>query len=462
MAKKKSNVPAKQEPTVINVGDIEMVNSLSNLVDNLAQNGVFQQGAQLSQVDSQYINLRFYLISNNRQLLSQMYVEHGIVQTIVDQPVDDAFRAGFKLKTDELDAQDLEKLEAYLEETEAISSQEQAIKWGRLYGGGGVLILTDQDPSTPLDLDKIKEDSPLGFKDVDMWELYQDRVAPVGTMQLDTGEEFYHYYGMKIHNSRILRVKGKKAPSFVRPRLRGWGMSEIEKLIRSLNSYVKNQDVIFELLDEAKVDVYGIKGFNNALAQKTGTHELTKRIGLANRLKNYNNALTMDADDTYAQKQMNFTGLAEMLLQIRQGIAADLKMPMTKIFGISAAGFNSGEDDIENYNSMIEGEIRSKNKRNTLMICQIACKKLFGFIPEDMKIIWNPLRVLSAEQEETVKEKKFNRVMTAGQTGFASPKEVKQAINKDSLLPIELDENDEVYIDSPEEGDDEPAKGDKE
>ena len=31
----------------------------------------------------------------------------------------------------------------------------------------------------------------------------------------------------------------------------------------------------------------------------------------------------------------------------------NLKMPITKLFGISAAGFSSGEDDIENYNSMI-------------------------------------------------------------------------------------------------------------
>lgn len=153
----------------------------------------------------------------------------------------------------------------------------------------------------------------------------------------------------------------------MRNRFRGWGMSELEKLMRSLNQYLKNQDLIFELLDEAKIDVYKIKGFNAALLNSAGTQNVAKRIQSANMIKNYQSALTMDLEDEYEQKQITFTGLAEMLVQIRQGIAADLKMPVTKLFGISAAGFNSGEDDIENYNAMIEGEIRSRLKNLSLI-----------------------------------------------------------------------------------------------
>jgi len=66
----------------------------------------------------------------------------------------------------------------------------------------------------------------------------------------------------------------------------------------------------------------------------------------------------MDMKDDYEQKQITFTGLSDVLSQIRYGIAADVKMPMAKLFGMSASGFNSGEDDIENYNAMIESSVR--------------------------------------------------------------------------------------------------------
>jgi uncharacterized protein len=425
----------------------QITNSLSQLCDSL-NNGmaaVYGNGPQISQSDTLFYNNRWYLISNLRQLLSQIYVEHGIVQTLVDQPVDDAFRAGLEIKTGQLSADQVEDLMIYCERNHIFHHVMQAIKWGRLYGGGGILIISDQEPGAPLDLKAIGKDTPLEFRSVDMWELYFASQNTQGTLEVGgaLGEnmgDYYDYYGIPVHNSRVMRITGKEAPAFIRPRLRGWGMSEIERLVRSLNQYLKNQDVIFELLDEAKVDVYKIKGFNSALLNAAGTAQISKRIQGANLIKNYNHALTMDSEDEYAQKQITFTGLAEVLLQIRQGIAADLKMPMTKLFGVSAAGFSSGEDDIENYNSMCEGEIRQKNRWILHDILTIACQKIFGMMPDDLQVTFNPMRILNAKEEEEVKNSQFNRTMSAYQSGLITAQEAKEGINKDSLLGVEVDE----------------------
>jgi phage-related protein (TIGR01555 family) len=425
--------------------NIQIFNSLSSLVDSLSMGAFGQYGVQLSQTDTLFINNRWYLISNLRQLLSELYVEHGIVQTLVDQPVDDAFRGGFEIKTDQLSKDEVEQLQAYMEKDGIIRAITQSIKWARLYGGGAVILITDQPASTPLNLKALTDKSPIEFRAVDMWELYSDQVNVEGRdTVLDDTQDFFHYYGVRVHPSRVYKIMGKQAPAFIRPRLRGWGMSELERLVRSLNQYMKNQDVVFDLLDEAKVDIYKMKNFNSALMTPEGTTNVSKRIQSANMIKNYNNALTMDTDDEYEQKQINFAGLSDMLIQIRQGIAADLKMPVTKLFGISAAGFNSGEDDIENYNSMIESEIRSRVKFIVLDMIAVCCQRMFGMVPDDMKIEFPPLRILGADQEQQVKDRKFNRVMSALSTGVIKAKEAKQAINKDGLLPIEIDESDEL------------------
>jgi phage-related protein (TIGR01555 family) len=438
----------------------EISNSYSQFASNLYGAGSLfpspGMGTQISQADTMWLNNRWYLISNFRQLLSEMYVEHGIVQTLVDQPVEDAFRSGFEVKSSQIDGDDHEKLWNYMERHGVIEAIKQSAKWARLFGGGGVFIITDQDPAKALNIKAIKEDSPLEFRAVDMWELYNSQVnidgdIGEGDFLTTIDDRWYDYYGHRVHESRIKTIAGKQPPSFIRPRLRGWGMSELEKIVRTFNQYLKNQNVVFELLDEAKVDVYKIKGMNTALLNTSGTTALTNRVQMGNMIKNYLNALTMDVEDDYEQKQMNFTGLGEMLVQIRQGIAADLKMPITKLFGISAAGFNSGEDDIENYNSMIESEVRAKIKFHVIEIVGICCQKLFGIIPDDLTINFNPLRILNSVEEEEVKNHQFNRLMSSLQSGAIDRTVWAEGVNKDSLLPIEIEQDGELL--PPLEGD---------
>lgn len=423
-------------------------NSLSDVVN---QGGIggggnfifppFGDTTQLSQVQTLYKNNRWYMVSNQRQVLNEIYVEHGLVQTIIDVPVDDGLRGGVEIKTKQLSPEEIEKLSVEMEREADLTKVGQAAKWNRLFGGAGIMIITDQDPELPLDVNAIGPDTPLDFRAVDMWELFWDKQNTEGYDAEIQEEvyEFYNYYALKIHKSRVMKLKGLTAPSFIRPRLRGWGFSVIESLIRSINQYLKSQDLTFEVLDEFKIDVYKIKNYTNALLSAQGTANIIKRVQLANQQKNFQSALTMDSEDDFVQKELSFAGLAETMKEIRMQVASDLRMPLTKIFGISASGFSSGEDDIENYNAMVESQVRQKLKFEILKVVEIRCQKMFGFIPDDISIDFKPLRMLSAEQEENVKTQKFNRILAAAQAGYISPTQFNDACNKENLLEIQLD-----------------------
>ena len=397
--------------------------------------------APLSNVDTTFSNLRYYLVSNMRQFLNELYVETGLVQTIVDVPVDDGLRGGIEIKSKQLDESQIEDLQVSLDRDNDILEAGQAAKWNRLFGGAGILIMTDQDPETPLDLDAINEDTPLEFRAVDMWELFWDKQNTEGyDPELQTQDfEYYSYYAIKLHKSRVMRLKGLTAPSFIRPRLRGWGFSVVETLIRALNQYLKATDLGFEVLDEFKLDVFKIKNLTSTLFSPQGEAKVRQRVQMANWGKNYQNAIVLDQEDDYDHKQLSFAGLAEAMQGIRMQIASEMRMPLTKIFGISAAGFNSGEDDIEVYNAMVESQVRNKLKYDILRICEIKCQKLFGFIPDDLQISFKPLRMLSAEQEENVKTQKFNRLIQAKQLGELTTQEFRDACNKGDLFDVKLD-----------------------
>jgi phage-related protein (TIGR01555 family) len=405
---------------------------------------------QLSQADTLFRANRWYLVSNMRQLLSEIYVEIGLVQTLVDVPVNDGLRGGVKFNSKQLDEEDIKKLTVKMDREQDLDVAGEAAKWNRLFGGAGIVIITEQEPELPLNAEALKN-GKLEFRAVDMWELFwskqdtSDYAAVIDAKEI-LSPAHYDYYGVQLDHTRVMKLTGIKPPSFVRPRLRGWGVSIVEALIRSINQYLKATNLSFEVLDEFKLDIFKIKNLANTLATKQGAESVRQRVQLANYQKNYQNALTMDSEDDYIQKQLSFAGIAEAMSGIRLQIASDMRMPLTKIFGISASGFSSGEDDIENYNAMVESQVRGKLKWNILRMAELRCVQLFGFVPDDLDLEFKPLRVLGAEAEENVKTQKFNRVLQAKQAGLITSEEFRDAVNRDNLVPIQL-ANDPMLID---------------
>lgn len=471
MARKKYTGTEKAPINVMRNEAAEIEKVQNGFSDILGFNPSSPFGVQLSQVDTIFKNNRWYLISNYRQLLSEIYVEHGLIQTIVDIPVDDGLRGGVDIKTKQATPEQIEKVESVMDREGDLIVVAQANKWNRLFGGAGVLILTGQEANQPINVKELGPGRPLGFRAVDMWELFFDLENTDGYNPAvqEFGFDFYSYYGDTIHKSRVMRMKGLTAPSFIRPRLRGWGFSIVESMVRSINQYLKATDLTFEVLDEFKVDVFKINGLTNSLMSSAGAEKIRRRVQLANAEKNYLNAITMDKEDDYDHKQLSFSGLAEVMEGIRSQLASDLRIPQTKLFGQSAAGFNSGEDDIENYNAMVESQVRSKIKYEILQMIELRFMNLFGFIPTDLSIDFKPLRILSAKDEQLVKDSIFNRVLAAKTANAINDLEFRDAVNKDDLLPIQLDTSDESINDlmdqaSIDAGDDKPGadKDDKE
>jgi phage-related protein (TIGR01555 family) len=423
--------------------------------------GVGGGSVQLSQTNTLWRNLRWYLISNIRQLLTQAYVEIGIIKALCDIPVLDAFRGGIVINSGQLSEDQIRQLQVKMEEEQDLAQLAQSKIWGRLFGGGALITATDQDPAEPLNIEEIDKNSPLKFIDADLWELYSNNQTLQSTerpIQLTkVTPVHYQYYDQRVHQSRLMLTKGSKAPSLIRARLLGWGLSEVEVLIRSINQFLKASDLTFEVLDEFKLDVFGIKNLTNTLLSPGGDATIRRRVAIANAQKNYNNALVMDSEDTYDHKQLSFTGISETMIGIRMAVASDVRMPLTKLFGISAAGFSSGEDDIENYNAMVESTIRTPAKYQIVKMVKLRCQQLFGFVPDDIMIDFKPLRMLSMEQEENVKTQKFNRVLQATQANKMTDKEFREACNKSNLVEIQLNMSQDVIDEAMAQGDEDMA-----
>ena len=418
-------------------------------IDNALRDFTSALGPEISQTSAMAYNKRYSMISLNRALLSSTYTEEGIIQVLIEQPVDDAFRGGITITCEELDADDIKALQDEIENMEIIKTYSQALKWMRLFGGSGIIINCGQDLKKPFNIERINEKTPLTFHAVDRWELSYspDGFGMIDQLYNPTTDHPYNYYGHVIEKSNVIKLMGKEAPSLLRGQFMGWGMSELEKVVRSFNQYLKHQNVTFELLDEAKVDVFSITGFNSAISTKHGAQKTAERIQMASQIKNYQNALVIDSEDKHEAKQIAFSGLAEILTQIRIGLACDLRMPMTKLFGISPSGLNaSGEEEIENYNSMVETEIRTKVKSGMKMMLNVLCQKLFQHVPEKISFEFKPLREQSAQQMSMIKTESLNRILSAFGQGIMTSTTAVESINADHIFGVDISESEAMSL----------------
>jgi uncharacterized protein len=433
-------------------------NSLVDLLAGVNGGAINQTMAPASTPFTLAANNAYTPLSLNRVTLSYSYMTQGLVQNMVSTAVDDAFKGGIEIITSELDEEEKAELKREINRNRLrdkpttrtrknrsmrlsasgygksdVNVVKDVRTWARLFGGAGLIINSDQDFRAPFDPEKISRDTPLEFIAADRWEL----ILATTNIWDETQERPFSYYGLPLHRSRVIPSMGLEAPSYVRVRLQGWGMSVLESAIRQINSFVKYESVIFELIDETKVDVYKINGFNASLLTSDGTNATKARIQLANQLKSYQNAIVMDSEDNYDKKQITFAGLADIWNELRRNLANALKIPMNKLFGESATGFGSGADAMENYHSIVEGE-RCASEPLLREVIDLRCMQLFGFIP-DYDIKWPALKVLDGEAEQMVSTAIQNRVMQQFQARLITAKEASVIMREEGILKMDTE-----------------------
>jgi phage-related protein (TIGR01555 family) len=376
------------------------------------------------------------LITLNWTLLSYFYVGNGIFQRAIRMPIQDALSKGIEIESDEISPDDSTEILNYCQDNQTFQKIVDAWTWVRLFGGGALIVNTNDDPSKPMTTRTLPR-TPIDFIPVDRWQLSSTgNYTDFDDWFLNGDKDgMFWLHGIKVHKSRVIRARGMQGPTYIKRQLRGWGLSDAERMIRDLNLYLKTQNVLYEIIDEAKVDVYHIKGLANKLAQSGGTEVIRNRVQRANEIKSYINALVLDMEENYEQKSMSFAGLAEVMRENRLGIASSLSIPMTKLFGLSASGFNAGEDDLENYNAMIESDVRKPLEIMIRQVLDVVMSHKWGYIPE-YRIKYPSLRVMSDIDQETVNTSKQNRVLSLYDRGLLSTQEVGKMLEDLKVLVV--------------------------
>ena len=425
-------------------------NSLLNVaekISNLAyQSHLFK--APIQDIERADYNLREYLYTLRWKQLTYRYSTDGIFKTMIRQPVLDALRNGIKIKSSYFNQYDIDKFNYAINEKNLLNSLKELFIYNRLYGGAGLIIEIENDDITePLSYKDINKGDNINYYAVSRWELNNTIEQKGYLLASDIDNIFFN--GQRINRDRIVLLKGDDAPFFVRNILGGWGLSVAEPLIAPSNIYEKSINLVYQLLDQAKIDIYNIEGLKDTLAQGND-NQIIDHLQLTNILKNFQNALVLDKNDAYNQRQLNMMGIVDIIKELKLDICSAVKIPAVILWGMSPAGFSNGEFDLKQYYANIESELRSSLKYIILKILKIECMSIFGDIPKDLDFEYYPLLIQTEEQQEKNQEKEFLRLKELYQLNLITKKELFTALNNRNLFTdrVKSDDSEEYLMDT--------------
>lgn len=325
-------------------------------------------------------------------------------------------------------------------ESRLYDALKSAAVWGRVFGGGAVIINPPDHagrPDEPLDLSKLRKGDRIDWIVADCWEL-MGNTADVQVSSPDVMVNWqedcpFMYYGQKIHKSRVLLFRGKEIPSMYRPLGRGWGMSYFEHLARTLTITWKAQNSRAELLDDAKTDIYMLKGLNQQATNPALNQALRNRLSIIQQTKNYGSGVALDSEDEFKQKQTQFSGFDKMQEQDRYDCAADARIVMTKLYGMTPGGFSNGDNDRASYEDMVRSEVQNPCIPNLITAFKILSVTTTGEMME-VDVDFPPLTKDKQETDVKTKQDIYNLCIKGLSYGSITPGQFARIMNEQNVF----------------------------
>lgn len=377
---------------------------------------------------------------NNYQQYEAAYQSSWIARRICDVIPSDMIREWREIKSDDAD-----EIRAEEDRLMLTSKVENALSLARLYGGAGIIMITNQDFTKPLDPRKIKKGDLKRLVVLDRWLLgtgdmrvddflSEDFLTPAFYMVAGTG---------MVHYSHVIRIKGETLPPRIAMMAQGWGDSALRQAMEVVEDFTSSVAGVAEGMQEFNVDVIKREGLMESLSSREEM-AIRKRFELFGLMKSITNVALLDDKETFERKALSFAGIADIVEQQMKLVAGASHTPVTKLFGDSAKGLNAtGEGDDVNYNAYIRSQQASILDPALRKLDEVLVRSAINDFPKDFNYIWRPLDVPSENETATANKTQADADIAYLDAGVITVSQIQrnlQASEKYQFDPARIDE----------------------
>lgn len=349
-----------------------------------------------------------------------LYSRGGLFAKIVDKPTDDALGGVIEIDGDVSGC-----LKTEFERLNVQSVFADAVRWCRLTGGAAIIpiISGGGDLQSELQPEQIMRIEELRVYSVSQISAYGERYnlpesdkhgKPVLYQVSHTGGSFL------VHESRVLTITGEPLPPELQFNQLDWhGRDAVSQAYQAILDLISAIGRVGQILERKQQPIYAMQGLAEMISNGF-ENDVQQRINLVDAARGLLNTVATDKEDSYTIVDLNVSGLGEVLNIYKEQIAADSGMPISLLFGRSAAGLNAtGESDFRNYYDMVDG-IRLRQVKPALekltawLAAQGSLKNVE--LADNWRIVFPPLFEPTAKEAAEVKKieaEALNTLVTA-------------------------------------------------
>lgn len=368
--------------------------------------------------------------------LESLYNFDGVCARVVDSIPEHALRQGVTVSTGD-SAQETELLSVF-DALKVVETFRRAWTWGRLFGGGAVLLGADdgRDPAEPLDEGGLR--AIRWLTDVDRRDLYpltweaDHESARFGLPVLYTLNRMggTRSQTMTVHHSRLIRFEGPPPTRRRRLTLNGWGDSVLQRCYQEIMQMRGAFAAAGELTQQASQGVIKMRGLMDMLS--SDTDDLVKRrLALMDQARSVARSVLLDADgeDFNRVDAGSLGGVADIMDRQVNMVASVSGIPVSILMEGSPGGLGGGEDPntrtwYDRLRAEQESGLRPRFTRFLRLVMLSREGPTGGQLVKGARVVFPPLWQPSAAEETDLRAKQATTDAAYITAGVLTPEEV--------------------------------------
>lgn len=304
------------------------------------------------------------------------------------------------------------------------------------YGGALGFIDTGEardrwaDPLV-LSPETIKQGSFKGIKLIEPYVVSPGYYNSVNPMADDYFKPtLWYVQGIPVHASRMLYFAENELPTIIRPAYNFFGLSLAQKVLDAVSHFTGCRESANRLLEKYSLTVFKTD-MTEILSGGMDT-TLQQRIQYFVQNRSNDGCATIDKEkEDLVVMTTSLAGVTDLVRQAMEYVAAMFNEPVTKMWGLSPAGFNTGDADLRNHYDNIESLQKKMFGEPMNRLCKLLQLNAFGEIDPAISFTFAPL----SEEDETLKitnnKTKAETNMMLMEGNVISPEEVRQQLIND-------------------------------
>lgn len=340
-----------------------------------------------------------------------LYAADDIASRVVDLLPREALREGFDLVG--VEKKDASKLLKKYQELDGDAHFEKTWRNARMYGGGGLFMVT---------ADSAKLDQPMrlpaivsGLTPMTRWELfteftYLQRDLTKPNFGLPTKYRFQPRFAAEqmseiIDASRIIRFDGAFLPERQFIQNNYWHDSVLNKLQTNILNFSTSHDAAATIIQDFRIAIFKIKNLADQIASGDD-QAVIKRIQLVDIARSVARAVVVDAEgEDFEYKTGSIAGLKELLDKLGTRLVAGTDIPHTILLGESPTGSNAtGNSTTLSWYDYVASQQNSYLKPKHIHLFKIIASGLGIELGDAFDIVYKPLWQM--DEKETVATRK--------------------------------------------------------